>query len=177
MKNKKRFVNTIIIIGFLCTLYWVEFSTCGSQAIAQYNGGYGTFDMKSYDTNGVDKVLSNMENEGLRRYYQYYFGDYLFILFFGLTQAIVSKNVCSKDGILKHMLVYRIGIGAILIRGIADFLENTLLLVTLIRYPSINGLVITSASICTQVKLCCIMVWIGSMIIGILKKIYTFIRK
>lgn len=53
-------LSYILMIGlFLILLYWVEGGSWSSRAVAKYNDGYGTFDMKSYDVNTVEKVLSS----------------------------------------------------------------------------------------------------------------------
>lgn len=178
MNRTGRVVNIIIIIGFFCTLYWVEISSWGSQAVARYNAGYGTFDMKDYDMNSVELVLGNMEEEGFRIYYHYYIGDYLFIIFFGLTQVMISKKTCKGKGVLPiNRGIYKFSIAAIIIRGIADFIENTLLVITLIQYPDTNRILITTATISTQVKLYCIMVWGASILLSIIIKCIENIRK
>lgn len=172
MKKTNKFVNVIIIIGFLITLYWVEVSPWGSQAVARYNAGYGTFDMKNYDVSGVEYVLGNMEEEGFQVYYNYYLGDYLFIPFLGIIQAIISNKIyrSSKVNMPIKSVGYWFSTVVIILRGIADFIENTLLLVALMRYPNIDTILINIASLCTQVKLLCIRIWLLSILIGIIIK-------
>lgn len=172
MKKEIRLMNVFIIVGFLCTLYWVEASPWGSQAIAQYNEGYGTFDMKVYDANSVEQVLGIMQQEGFRLSILYYIGDYLFILFFGGTQAMISQSLCGKWNKISYMKkkVHQVSMGAVVVRGIADFIENTMLVLTLYKYPMVHRGMIMSASICTQVKLWCIKLWLISILLVIILK-------
>ena len=172
MKIKNRILYIVIIMGFLGTLYWVEMSPWGSQAVALYNNGYGTFDMKTYDVNTVETVLRNMKDEGFRVSFNYYIGDYLFVFFFGATQALISCRIYrnwKKTSHLKQRM-FGLSIGIVILRGIADVIENTLLFVTIYRYPAIQNGIITTAGICTQVKLWCIRIWIVTILLGMIMK-------
>ena len=101
MKNKSRkWIPMLLIALFGITLYLVEFSPYSSNELAKYNHGYGTFDMKAYDVEQVNQVLTNMEPKGFTVYRQYFVCDYLFILTFGALQFylfyIVYAFVKSK---------------------------------------------------------------------------------
>ncbi len=163
MRWMNRLVRIFVVIGFLLTLYWVEVSPWGCQAVAEYNAGYGTFDMKTYNAVMVEHVLGDMEEEGFCVSYLYYLGDYLFILFFGATQALMSHVLCGK-----WKKAYQISMGAVFVRGMADFIENTLLALTLYQYPTVHRGMITSASTCTQIKLWCIKLWLISLLVGVI---------
>lgn len=182
---KRKIIGTLIIIGFFIALYWVGYSPCGSRAVAKYNGGYGTFDMKKYDPITVSSVLGNMEPEGFQKSYQYYAGDIIFIIFFGLLQCMISYLLCgrfrNKNKILT--IAFRIAIMISILRGFLDFIENMILLYTLSDYPSINEFAITLSSYLTQVKLWCVGIWSVGVIIAIIniainkvnmKKLYDY---
>lgn len=166
MRRMNRWVRVFVVMGFLLTLYWVEVSPWGCQAVAEYNAGYGTFDMKMYNVAMVEHALGDMEEEGFRVSYLYYLGDYLFILFFGMTQAMLSHALCGK-----WKKAYQISIGAVYVRGMADFIENTLLVLTLCQYPTVHRGIIMSASICTQLKLWCIRIWLISLLVGMIVRL------
>jgi len=159
-------VRILVIFGFLFTLYWVEVSPWGCQAVAEYNAGYGTFDMKTYDVTVVEHVLEDMEEDGFRVSFLYYLGDYLFIIFFGATQAIISQSLCRK-----WKKVYQVSMGIVFLRAMTDFIENTLLVFSLYQYPTVHRGMIMSASVCTQLKLWCIRFWLISLLIGVVVRI------
>ena len=80
-RRGKGFLWAGVVIGFFIALYLVESDTFGSAAVAVHNGGYGTFDMKSYDEKIVAQVLAQADAECREAYYRYYGMDFLFILF------------------------------------------------------------------------------------------------
>ena len=53
----------IAVILFVAVLFLTELSPFSSRAVALVNGGYGTFDMKSYDANTFIRVM-----EAVRRH-------------------------------------------------------------------------------------------------------------
>lgn len=179
MKKTNKLLYFFIIIGFLLTLYWVEASPWGSNAAAQCNGGYGTFDMKNYNVDSVTQILEGMTEEGFYIYYHYYIGDYIFIIFFGLLQAIILKGIFGKLGadILLGRWVHFFAMGITVLRGVVDFMENTLLVITLMQYPVIHKEMIHIASLCTQIKLWCIRLWLLSVLLGMIMRIVSGIRK
>lgn len=168
----------IIIVGFFLVLYWVEGSGWSSQAVAQYNGGYGTFDMKTYDVHVVETVLASMKAEGYQISYRYYMGDYLFVIFYGALQCMISQMIY-------HSLKTRIQLGNTLallsiiipiVRGIADIIENTMLVCTLMRYPTINKAMIEVATIATQIKLGCIKLWGVLVLTGLIIRVILILK-
>lgn len=179
MKKTNKLLYFFIIIGFLLTLYWVEASPWGSYAAAQCNGGYGTFDMKNYNVDSVTQILEGMTAEGYDIYYHYYMGDYLFIIFFGLLQAIILKGIYGKlkTGVIFGKQMYLFAMGITVLRGVVDFMENTLLVITLRQYPQVHERMITTASMCTQIKLWCIRLWVLSVLLGIIMRMVLGIRK
>lgn len=176
-KTSKKFsvklFYAIIIIGFLLMLYWVEDSKWSSRAVAEYNGGYGTFDMKTYDVHTTEMVLASMAPEGYQISYRYYMGDYLFVVFFGLLQCMISKSVYNslKSKTQSAYIIFTLSIAIPILRGIADIVENTILVYTLLRYPIINKTMIEVATIATQIKLGCIRIWAFLIIVGLFIRI------
>jgi|LSQX01.3.fsa_nt_gb hypothetical protein len=169
-KNLVWLFRIIIIIGFLLTLFWVEGS---SHRIAQHNGGYGTFDMKAYDAGIVETVLETMDSDGYKISYRYYIWDYFFILFLGLLQYMISRNIYHplKSKIKVANLLLLLSIAILILRGIADIIENTMLLNTLMMYPTINKKMIEIAKFTTEIKLGCIKLWVLLMIIGLVMRL------
>lgn len=160
----------IIVIGFISLLYWISGS---SHAVAQYNGGYGTFDMKNYDVHVVENVLASMSPEGFQASYQYYIADSLFIVFFGVLQCMISNLIYSslKTKFKGAGILVALSIMIPILRGIADMIENTILVSTLIKYPIIHKIMIEAAVIATNIKLGCIKVWVFFIIAGVLIRI------
>lgn len=164
----------IVIICFLVTFYWVEFSPWGNSGIAKYNMGYGTFDMKSYNTDIVTNILSTMEEEGFRIYKLYLLGDFLFAIAFCLLQTLLLLlvwNFISDKKIYPWFSLIPI------LRSLADIVENMLLLITLNNWPTYNDGIITISSYFTKMKLFMIGVWSLIFLIGIIAKIiHRFIK-
>lgn len=167
MKGKK-VLWIFVILGFILTLYMVEASSFGSSEVALHNEGYGTFDMKKYDTQVVKEVLEQADTECIHVYHKYYLADFLFILFFGLLQGMISNAVYSGN----KLIYRRIAVSIPIARGIFDVIENILLLVTINNYPEVNAGVIKVASIATQCKLWCIRIWVVLILVGLLYCIY-----
>lgn len=90
---KKQKVSWIIaLVAFTLTFYWVEFSPWSSQAVASYNNGYGTFDMKQYHVEDVTAVLGTMQKEGFTAYNRYLVGDSLFIVPYDFLLALFMNT-------------------------------------------------------------------------------------
>lgn len=187
--GKKSIIKWIAIVAFfIVSLFFVENGIAGSSVVSQYNDGYGTFDMKSYNANSVTDILSRMDTQGLSIYKWYYFFDFIFIIAFGLFQCAVSISIFKWLKIKNAKLIVCI---IPLVRGIADLIENLLLLITLFSVSSvattnfgtiinfstaINGNLITVASFATSIKLFMIELWIAEIILGIFGSIIIKIR-
>ena len=70
MGKKRIIVRIIIVVCFLISLYFVEAGFCGSSVVAEYNGGFGTVDMKFYDASVVRSALEPLGEEGMTVYKQ-----------------------------------------------------------------------------------------------------------
>ena len=174
MSKKKIVIRVIITLLFLVSLYFVEAGFCGSGVVAEYNGGFGTVDMKSYDVETVQSALSPMSEQGISVYKLYYLMDFIFILFFGIFQLMVTNAVFSLK---KSMPVKIIIFGVPVIRGICDIIENIILLKTLYTYPLINETAVSVSAKFTTVKLMCVKVWVLIIIVGLIWKVVTRLRK
>ncbi|WKY43547.1 hypothetical protein Q5O14_13000 [Eubacteriaceae bacterium ES2] len=168
----------LMISLFLILLYWVEGGSWSSRAVAKYNDGYGTFDMKSYDVNTVEKVLSSMTPEGYRISYRYYVGDYLFTVVWGLLQCMISGSVYSSLNYSKNVtfVLFTLAIALPILRGIADIIENTLLVVTLKHFPIINTKIIETAAMATKIKLGSIKTWALLILVGVIMRIISIFK-
>lgn len=158
----------ILIAFFLISFIFVEGGIAGSRVVAKYNDGYGTFDMKSYDSEIVRDILGDMSAKGINVYKLYYLFDFIFIIAFGILQCKVSIALyrwCKLDSAWLFACVIP------LIRGLTDFIENVLLLKTLFSFPVVNDIIIKSSSVCTQVKLAMIPLWGLEVLMGIIATI------
>ncbi|MEE1306104.1 MAG: hypothetical protein U0K68_13320 [Agathobacter sp.] len=164
MGKSRIIIRVIITILFLTSLYFVEAGFCGGRVVAKYNNGFGTLDMKHYNPDIVQKVLSSMNHKGIEVYRQYYIMDYIFIIFFGAFQLMIINDVFWFN---KNKIISIIIYGAPILRGICDIIENTIILLTLHTYPRINELAISISSRFTSIKLMSIKVWIMLTAIGI----------
>lgn len=174
MANKKNWLKIVIVITFLISLYLVESSPWGSESVALYNEGYGTFDMKIYDAETVYSILPKFTVEGINLVSKYYICDYIFICCFFALQYMLSlltyKNV-------KSQIPRQIFVAIALIRGIADIIENTILLYIINSYPSQNKILVSIASAATQIKLRMIPLWAALLVIGIICNYVKFEQK
>ena len=174
MSKKKIVIRVIVTLLFLVSLYFVEAGFCGSGVVAEYNGGFGTVDMKSYNVETVQSALSPMSEEGISVYKLYYLMDFVFILFFGIFQLMVTNAVFSfKNSMPVKIIIF----GVPVLRGICDIIENIILLTTLYTYPSINETAISVSAKFTMVKLMCVKVWVLIIIVGLIWKVVTRLRK
>lgn len=168
MRKRKVIVGVILFILFAISLYLVDYSRFGSCEVAKYNGGYGTFDMKAYDSEIVQNVLSGMTQEGIDVYKTYYWVDGIFIVFFGLLQCYISAmtyGFVQRKSI--KIFVYFFPI----LRGICDTIENALLYITLCTFPNIDTSLTGVANSFTTVKLWSIKLWMLELLIGIVLRI------
>ncbi|WP_294377669.1 hypothetical protein [uncultured Clostridium sp.] len=173
MGKTRKHKGIILLFFFLISLYLVEEGIAGSSIVADYNNGYGTFDMKQYDVSIVRNVLSGMQNEGFMVYKYYYFFDFIFVVAFGLFQIYLSLAVykwCTKFQM--QMIICAIPV----LRGIFDIVENILLFNTLCTFPNINASIIRIASICTKCKIGMIKLWIVELIVGLLIGIINYYK-
>lgn len=165
MSKKRKIVSRIVIVAlFLISLYFVEAGFCGSSVVAEYNNGFGILDMKQYDVQSVFTALSPMNEEGLKVYKMYYGMDYLFVIFFGLLQVVVTLDIYRFSD---NMILKRLFVAVPIFRGVCDIVENTILLNTVNSFPSVNETAITVSSYFTQAKLISIRVWIGIVLLGL----------
>ncbi len=169
-KSSSRLFYSVVIIGLLAAWYWVELSPVGSRALALCNGGYGTFDMKIYNVADVLNVLRMMTPEGFSISLRYYIGDFLLIVFFGLLQFKVTHDINNIDSSRCRRLRFLsiTSMFAIVLRGLADILENTVILRSLFAFPQVSTTEIEIASVATKVKFALILLWVLLVLAGLL---------
>lgn len=160
--RKRRWIIPVSFIFFIISLFLVESTWFGSANVAAYNGGYGTFDMKSYDIDSVYSVLEGAKEGYLGAAIKYYVVDYLFIIAFLNFQMVIGISVCKG---LKWRWPLGLLIGTSGIRAAADVVENTLLVLVIINYPSTHNWWVKLASYATHIKLVVIPVWFISCMI------------
>lgn len=167
--RQSKWAIILLWICFFGVLLMIEVGPYSSKNLGKYNNGYGTFDMKSYDTNKVVQVLDNMQQKGFAIYRGYFVFDYLFIIVFGAVQIYLTSIAygwCKNRKIVTMLSIVPVA------RGIFDLIENTLLLIVIQSYPNVLSQVITVASSATWLKLLMIRVWSAIFIIGIVGSIY-----
>lgn len=174
MGKRRKYLNGIIVILFLISFYFVEYGVAGSNIVATYNQGYGTFDMKYYNPSKVVQVLSEMSPEGIVIYRWYYVFDFIFIGCFLAFQCMCSIGLFSwcKDTMSKLMVC-----SIPILRGIFDMVENSILLSTLFTFPKVNDIAIRTSMGCTYAKLWMVKLWLVELIIGIVLCIIIKKRK
>ncbi len=169
---KRRNLTIIFLVLFVFLLIFIERGPWGSEEVAKYNQGYGTFDMKSYNPNVVYSVLDQMEAGGFDAYKKYFICDNLFIVVFCIFQLLLQSYVFqwSKSKWL-HRALYIVPVA----RMLFDLIENITLAHILQEYPlRLDSLVIFS-SIATKAKLYFVGLWPLVMISGIV--IYIIKRR
>lgn len=166
-KENFKKISTIIMIAFILSLYWVEFSAWSSRALAKYNNGYGTFDMKFYNAQIVYKILNLTRLEGFHIYKMYLVGDSLFILSFGALQILITYLIFHNHrfSVLKQVMTIPI------LRGFFDMIENIILAFVINTYPTKHEILVTVASVSTRLKLA--MIWLWLVIILTLSRKFT----
>ena len=164
IKNKKVWMKIAIVIGFLITYYLVELGPWGSASVVNFSGGYGTFDMKKYDVATVYSVLGQYTTEGFTRIKYYYLCDYIFIVGLLAVQVMLASLVYKK---IKSTLPRKLFVLVAIIRGIADSIENALLLYIISAYPNPHDTLVNMASLVTQVKFIMVAVCGILLLVGI----------
>lgn len=167
-------VGMILFVLFAISLYFVDYSKYGSAEVAKYNEGYGTFDMKTYDCDTVQTVLSKMTTEGIQVYKNYYLVDGIFIIFFGLFQCFISLRTYS---FIKGLSPKLFSCFLPIMRGFCDIIENALIYKTLNTFPNIETSMIGVANVFTMIKLWTIRVWIIEIMIGFVWRILNRKKK
>ncbi len=152
----------------------VNFGPWSSAEIAKYNNGYGTFDMKSYNSDIVYNVIEHMKPQGLVIYQKYFIGDYLFALVYIALQLILLSNAFSwsKSKILRCFF-FIIPVA----RGLCDLIENTSLLYILLAYPIRYESLVNTTAIITSLKQDLIYAWYILVVLGYIIKAIIKIRK
>lgn len=164
MGKRRKYLNVMIVIVFLVSLYFVEYGVAGSNIVASYNQGYGTFDMKYYDLSKVVQVLSEMSPKGIMIYKWYYVFDFIFVGCLLAFQCMYFTELFSWWKSTKGKIVI---CSIPILRGLFDIVENIILLSTLFTFPKVNDTAIRFSMICTNAKLWMVKLWLIELIISI----------
>lgn len=165
MANKMNWIRIVVVIAFIISLYLVEAGPWGSEHIALCNEGYGTFDMKIYDAKVVYSILPKFSTEDISFVNKYYICDYVFIFCFFTLQYVISQ-VTYKN--VKSQIPRQIFLAVAMIRGVADMIENAILLYIINSYPNQLKMLVSIASAVTQIKLRMIPLWAALLVIGVI---------
>lgn len=168
MGKKRIIVRSLIVVCFLFSWYFVEAGFCGSSVVAEYNDGFGTVDMISYDVSVVRSAMEPLGEEGMTVYKQYYVMDFLFVIFFGAFQLMFSDIAFSWR---KKKWISVIIFGVPVLRGVCDIVENVILLRTLCTFPKISETAIFVCAGFTSAKLFLIRCWVVLLAAGFIWKI------
>lgn len=156
----------LIIVAFVVSFVFVEFSPLGIQGLKEKNKGFGTFDMTRYNPDVVKCVLEC--SDGLKTYYTYYLVDTVFLVCMCGLMWIITDKACNDAEYLKTFMH-----AIIIIRTATDLIENILLVIVIKMYPVIMSKTIKVAYIFTNIKFAMMAAWgvlfIVSCIYGRLK--------
>ncbi len=119
--------------------------------------------MKSYDSDTLYHVLEHMEPMGFTIYQKYLIGDYLFLFAFGGLQLLL---LFSAYRWYLSKLIHCIFVILTIARGLADAIENSLLLYALQTFPSRHDNLVGFMSIITAAKLNLIKIWFTLILVG-----------
>jgi hypothetical protein len=174
---KRRNLTIAVFALFIFLLIFIERGPWSSAAVAKYNHGYGTFDMKTYTPDTVYQVLDQMEAVGFDIYKKYLIGDNLFTVIFCILQLLLQSYafLWSKSKLL-HRTLYLIPMARMLL----DLTENIALHHILQKYPQRLDSLINFSSIVTKTKLNLVGLWFPILMIGFIilvaKKVYQVIK-
>lgn len=163
MKNKRMRIIFAIVL-FLAALYLAEFSAFSSRAVEMINGGYGTFDMKSYDAKAFLQVMEATTD--MAPYWKYYICDFLFVAAF---LNLMIQLAHAFDGKLAKRL-RPISYGLAIIRACLDIIENCILLSQIYSYPDYSQGLIETCNIITTVKFASMFCWVICFIIMLISQ-------
>ncbi len=168
MEKKKMIRRRIIsIVLFTFALYLTEFSPFSGRAVALFNGGYGTFDMKKYDADVFVSVMNATSNVSI--YWKYYICDFIFTAAFlnFMIQMVrgFKGELINKVKVLSYFLA--------VIRGMLDATENIILLNQIYSYPEINRMLIDVCNIFTKIKFHLMRGWIVCFVIMLIFQILS----
>lgn len=170
MKRSVKIINLL----FLISLYMVEIGPFGSHSIAKLNRGYGTFDMKYYNSSSIKFVLDNMSYKDINVFYKYYICDFIFIIMLFIIQYLLAMRVFKQYGYIR---MFKLTVLAFTLRAIFDISENIMLISIINSYPNLNNILICVSSIFTIMKFIMIGIWTIFMVCGLINKIRKNIRR
>lgn len=140
----------IILLLFFVTLFIIKFTPFGEPGFKRYSEIYGMLDMKFfYNIQDVKNLIQVLATDGTRFYMRLLIIDMIFITSFMFVQArimiyILRKMNVSGWGFKLYYLAF--------IRGIFDYIENTLLFTYLYAYKDEYYGLIHIASLFTSLK-------------------------
>lgn len=155
MKNHSLRNLLIALVLFVLATMLTELPPFGARAVALVNGGYGTFDMKTY---GAQVYLQVMESTtDFSAYIKYYVCDFMFIAAF-LNLMVCAVRMFSGTGIA-FMAGRYVALGFAVARGLLDAVENGMLLYLIYGYPASDAHLADICNILTRIKFLCMRLW------------------
>ena len=168
MESKKLLRRRIISIAlFAFGLYLTLLSPFSERAVAAFNGGYGTFDLKKYNADVFVNVMNATSN--MSACWKYYICDFIFTLVF-LNYMIQILNGFNGKFINK---VKAFSYVLAVIRGLLDMSENIILLNQIYSYPEINRMLIDACNAITRIKFHFMRGWIACFVLIIVVHIIS----
>ncbi len=147
--KEKRYRIVLAVLLFMVGLFLTELSPWSAAAVAQCNGGYGTFDMKHYSAPVYRQIMHATTDFSV--YWKYYICDFIFIgVFLYLMFQLVRVFGGERKGTV-HWIAY----GLAVVRAGLDAAENVILLVAIYRYPKVEDYVLTICNGVTRAKFMC----------------------
>ncbi len=171
---KRRNVTIAVLVLIIPILMLIERGPWSSAAIANYNHGYGTFDIKSYTPDIVYQVLGQMEAKGFDIYNKYFILDNVFTVIFCILQLLLQSYAFQWS---KSKLLSRVLFLVPVVRMLLDMTENAALYYILKEYPQRLDTLVSFSSVVTKIKLILVGLWslilIAGFIILIVKRFYS----
>ncbi|QVK20120.1 NAD(P)H-dependent oxidoreductase [Mycoplasmatota bacterium] len=179
IKFFKRFTNPkifrISMLLFFLAIFIMDNHWFGQQHLSQVTEGVGMIDMNIINSvNGIHNQLGNMGNEGRLVYTTLLQLDFLIIITLGFFQIISLLKMVGKNG-LSSQWEYLIFLP--ISRGLFDGIENVLLYIATIIYPSKNVLLLKVTGLFIFTKWIAFWLTIVVLLCLVVVSIYNLIKK
>lgn len=160
MRENRRFNKIIIcrilvILVFILTLLIMR----GNESeFLIYSEGADMLDMRfGYEAKDVYEMFQRLEMEGRFLYIRLLLIDFLFIVSFALIQNYLLKRIMGRCMLNTK---WRFMLSLSYLRGLFDIIENILILVLLISFPSRFPRLVTVCSFVTSLKFVMLALWL-----------------
>lgn len=161
-QSRRRIIAIILFIVAMC---FTELSPFSSRAVEMINGGYGTFDMKSYDPETFVQVMEATTN--MAQYWKYYIFDFLFTAAFLNFMVQFVKGFDGKLARRIRPILYALAV----IRACFDITENCILLNQIYSYPNYSLSLIKTCNMITTAKFGFMWCWMACFLVMVISQV------